>query len=163
MCGQYPTEFVKTTMQLSPKTLSVASVVRDTVNGPNGVRGLYRGLSSMVYFAAPKAGIRFSAFEAANGWLSDENGNDKFNLGAAKGFVAGLVAGSMEAIFVTTPQETIKIKLINDMFRTDGQPPRFRNFFHGVRTIISEESISGVYKGVVPTILKVSTAQVCVF
>lgn len=64
----------------------------------------------------------------------------------------------MEAIFVTTPQETIKVRLINDAFRTDG-PPQYKSFFHGVKSITSEFGIGGVYKGVVPTILKVSTAQ----
>jgi hypothetical protein len=161
--AQYPTEYVKTTMQLSTHKLTVTGVVTDTIRGSSGFSGLYRGLSSMVYFAGPKAGIRFAAFEAANTALSDEKGNDIYRLGAARGFIAGLVAGSLEAIFVTTPQETIKIKLINDMFRSDGRPPRYRNFFHGVKTIIAEEGFNGVYRGVLPTVLKVSTAQVCTF
>merc|ERR1712071_651715 len=63
-----------------------------------------------------------------------------------------------EAIFVTTPQETIKVRLINDAFRSDG-PPKYNSFFHGVRSITSESGLSGIYKGVIPTILKVSTAQ----
>jgi hypothetical protein len=46
--------------------------------------------------------------------LSDR---DKYGLGSARGFVAGLGAGAMEAAFVTTPQETIKIKLIHDQYR----------------------------------------------
>lgn len=36
---------------------------------------------------------------------------------------------------------------------------RFKGFFHGVSTIIKEDGIGSVYKGVLPTILKVSTAQ----
>ncbi len=94
-----------------------------------------------------------------NTWIqSGPNGEDKFGLGKAKGFVAGLCAGTLEAIFVTTPQETIKVRLINDAFRTDG-PPKFKSFFHGVKSIVAENGIGGIYKGVVPTIVKVSTAQ----
>jgi hypothetical protein len=48
----------------------------------------------------------------------------RFGLGSAKGFVAGLGAGAMEATFVTTPQETIKIKLIDDQFRSQGKVSR---------------------------------------
>lgn len=55
-----------------------------------------------------------------------------------------------------TPQETIKIKLIHDQFKGTN---RYNGFFHGVKTIIKEEKISGVYKGLAPTIAKVSTAQ----
>lgn len=59
----------------------------------------------------------------------------------AKGFVAGLGAGAAEATLVTTAQETIKIKLIDDQFSRD--KPLYRNFFHGVKTIVSESGLSG--------------------
>lgn len=120
--------------------------------------GFYRGLSSMVYFAAPKASIRFASFETVSGMLTGPSGEDKYGLGGAKGFVAGLGAGTMEALFVTTPQETIKVRLINDAFRTDG-PPKYRNFFQGVKAIVGEFGLSGIYKGVVPTVIKVSTVS----
>mmetsp|Transcript_8278 Transcript_8278/g.10649 ORF Transcript_8278/g.10649 Transcript_8278/m.10649 type:complete len:292 (-) Transcript_8278:258-1133(-) len=153
----YPTEYVKTTMQLSSEKLSVGNIVKQTYQN-NGFLGFYRGLPSMVYFAAPKAAIRFASFETCSGLLTGPNGEDKFGLGSAKGFVAGLGAGTMEAIFVTTPQETIKVRLINDAFRTDG-PPKYRSFFHGVKSIVGEFGVGGIYKGVAPTIIKVSTAQ----
>jgi solute carrier family 25 citrate transporter 1 len=124
----------------------------------NGFFGFYRGLPSMVYFAAPKAAIRFSSFEVCSNLLTGADGQDKFNLGSLKGFVAGLGAGTAEAIFVTTPQETIKVRLINDAFRTDA-PPKYKSFFHGVSSIVQEFGISGVYKGLVPTIFKVSTVR----
>ena len=111
---------------------------------------MYRGLESMVYFATPKAAIRFSSKEAFSNMLPNE-------LGKAKGFLAGLGAGTCEAIFVTTPQETIKIKLIDDQFKAE--VPRFNGFFHGVSTIVKEEGFGGIYHGLAPTILKVATAQ----
>lgn len=144
-------------MQLSTKKLGVRDVIQSTMSS-NGLFGFYRGLSSMVYFAAPKAAIRFASFEACSGFLSGPHGEDRFRLGGAQGFVAGLGAGTMEAIFVTTPQETIKVRLINDAFRTDG-PPKYKNFFHGVRTIVGEYGFGGIYKGVVPTIFKVATVR----
>lgn len=153
----YPTEFVKTSMQLSTENLGVSDIVKRTFAN-EGALGFYRGLPSMVYFAAPKASIRFASFETCSGLLTGPKGEDKFGLGSAKGFVAGLGAGTMEAVFVTTPQETIKVRLINDSFRTDG-PPKYRSFFHGVKSIVSEFGFGGIYKGVVPTIIKVSTAQ----
>jgi len=114
----------------------------------------------MVYFAFPKAAIRFSSFEACSNLLTGPPGNeDKYNLGSMKGFLAGLGAGAMEAMFVTTPQETIKVRLINDAFRQDGKPPQYKSFFHGVKTIVGEYGVSGIYKGLFPTIIKVSTAQ----
>lgn len=157
ICCTYPTEYVKTSMQLSTKPMSASDIIRSTW-GEAGYFGFYRGLPSMVYFAAPKASIRFASFETVSGLLTGPSGEDKYGLGKAKGFVAGLGAGTMEAIFVTTPQETIKVRLINDAFRTDG-PPKYKSFFHGVKSITSEFGLGGLYRGVLPTILKVSTAQ----
>lgn len=54
-------------------------------------------------------------------------------------------------------QETIKIKLIDDAFKSE--VPRFNGFFHGVSTIIKEEGWGGIYHGLTPTIFKVATAQ----
>uniref|UniRef100_A0A7S1B996 Uncharacterized protein n=1 Tax=Corethron hystrix TaxID=216773 RepID=A0A7S1B996_9STRA len=152
----YPTEYVKTTMQLSTKKVSVPTIIKDTMSSA-GPLGFYRGLPSMVYFAGPKASTRFFAFEYFSALLNGDSG-DRFGLGKAKGFVAGLGAGTMEAIFITTPQETIKVRLINDAFRTDG-PPKYKSFSHGVRSIVGEFGFGGLYKGLFPTIIKVSTAQ----
>jgi len=156
ICCTYPTEFVKASIQLSTTELSVSETIKKTLNN-QGISGFYRGLPSMVYFAAPKAAIRFASFETCSGFLTGPNGEDKYNLGAGKGFVAGLGAGTMEAIFVTTPQETIKVRLINDVFHSDGA--QYKSFFHGVKCIFKEYGLGGLYKGVFPTIIKVSTAQ----
>jgi solute carrier family 25 citrate transporter 1 len=146
-------------MQLSTTKVSSTDVIQQTMKN-SGFFGFYRGLPSMVYFAFPKAAIRFSSFETCSSLLSGPPGNeDKYHLGHMKGFVAGLGAGTMEAIFVTTPQETIKVRLINDAFRQDGKPPQYNSFFHGVKSIVGEYGLSGVYKGLVPTVIKVATAQ----
>ena len=154
ICCTYPLEFTKTVSQLDKGGGGAMGVIRNTL-ATSGPIGFYRGLSSMVYFATPKAAIRFSAFEQASNALKDKDGKPMF--GGATAFVAGLVAGTAEAIFVTTPQETIKIKLIDDAFKRD--VPRFNGFFHGVSTIVKEEGFSGIYAGLTPTIIKVATAQ----
>lgn len=149
ICCTYPIEYTKTMQQLATTKMGAMDVVKDTVKR-SGPLGMYRGLESMVYFATPKAAIRFSSKEAFSNMLPKE-------LGKMKGFVAGLGAGACEALFVTTPQETIKIKLIDDMFKSE--TPRFKGFFHGVSTIIKEDGIAACYLGLSATIFKVATAQ----
>ncbi|CAM9970597.1 unnamed protein product, partial [Laminaria digitata] len=121
-------------------SVTYGSVAKSTI-ASRGMFGFYRGLSSMVYFAAPKASIRFGAFEFCSGLLTNADGSDKYGLGPMKGFVAGLGAGAAEATLVTTAQETIKIKLIDDQFSRE--KPLYRNFFHGIKTIVAESGISG--------------------
>jgi len=155
ICCTYPIEYTKTVQQLSTGKTSAMDVVKSTIRS-RGFLGLYKGLDSMVYFATPKAAIRFSAFEGASNSMRSADGSPMF--GAATAFLAGLAAGAIEAVCVTTPQETIKIKLIDDQFKVDSKP-RFNGFFHGVKTIVSEEGFGGIYHGLSPTILKVATAQ----
>jgi len=153
----YPTEYVKTIMQLYEKDgkKGPLQVVKDTVK-TNGVSGLYRGLTCLLYFSVPKAADRFWAFETAKGFLQD----DKGKMSTASNLTAGLTAGIVEAILVVTPMETIKVKLIHDQL---SPTPKYRGFFHGVYSIAKQQGLSGCYKGLVPTILKQGTNQMIRF
>ena len=74
--------------------------------------------------------------------------------------IAGFCGGFTEALLVTTAQETMKVRLIHDRLSDN---PRFRNTFHGISTIVKEQGVSGIYKGLVPTIFKQSTNQMIRF
>ena len=74
--------------------------------------------------------------------------------------MAGFVGGFSEAVTITTVQETMKVRLIHDKLSPN---PRFRNTFHGVSTILKEQGVAGIYKGLGATILKQSTNQMIRF
>ena len=65
ICITFPTEFVKTQLQLDQKTGTVRKYkgiidcVRQTVKA-HGVLGLYRGLSVLLYGSIPKAAVRWT-------------------------------------------------------------------------------------------------------
>ena len=58
--------------------------------------------------------------------------------------MSGLMAGCTEAIFVVTPMETIKTKLIHDRI---GGHNKYRGLFHGISSIVREKGLGGIYKG----------------
>lgn len=58
-------------------------------------------------------------------------------------------AGTIEAIVAVTPMETIKTKLIQTN----------QGLVAGVRSIIAESGLAGLYQGVFATILKQSSNQ----
>jgi len=153
----YPTEYVKTIMQLYEKEgkKGPLQVVKDTVK-TNGVTGLYRGLTCLLYFSVPKAAVRFWAYETAKGFLQDEKGK----MSTSANLTAGLTAGVVEAIVVVTPMETIKVKLIHDQL---SPTPKYKGFFHGVYSIAKQQGLSGCYKGLVPTIVKQGSNQMIRF
>ncbi|XP_035463381.1 tricarboxylate transport protein B, mitochondrial [Scophthalmus maximus] len=156
ICVTYPTEYVKTQLQLAekanpPKFRGVTDCVKQTVNS-HGVRGLYRGLSSLLYGSIPKAAVRFGMFEFLSNKMRDENGK----LDSTKGFFCGLGAGVAEAVLVVCPMETIKVKFIHDQTSAN---PKYKGFFHGVREIIRVQGIKGTYQGLTATVLKQGSNQ----
>lgn len=154
ICLTYPTEYVKTQMQLYEKMgkMGPLQVAKQTM-ASKGVAGLYRGLSSLLYFSIPKSAVRFAAFEQARNLLQDPQTG---KMTATKNFAAGLAAGVCEAVAVVTPMETIKVKLIHDQL---SEQPKYKGFFHGVSTIANQNGISGCYKGLGPTIIKQGSNQ----
>lgn len=92
----------------------------------------------------PKNSVRFSAFEFAKKSMFPEQ--SKLNT-----FCCGLFAGFSEAVVVVTPQETLKTKLIHDKLSPN---PKYSNIFEGIYKISRHTGVSGLYQGVVPTILK---------
>ncbi|KAB0790964.1 hypothetical protein PPYR_02770 [Photinus pyralis] len=156
ICITFPTEYVKTQLQLDEKGgqkqyAGIWDCCKKTVKG-HGFFGLYRGLSVLLYGSIPKSAVRFGAFEAFKNRMKD----DKGNLSPVGRLLCGLGAGVAEAIFAVTPMETVKVKFINDQRSAQ---PRFKGFFHGVGMIVKEQGIGGVYKGLTATIIKQGSNQ----
>uniref|UniRef100_A0A8C9F7M1 Citrate transport protein n=1 Tax=Pavo cristatus TaxID=9049 RepID=A0A8C9F7M1_PAVCR len=156
ICITFPTEYVKTQLQLDekanpPRYKGIGDCVKQTVRD-HGVRGLYRGLSSLVYGSIPKAAVRFGMFEFLSNQMRDEQGR----LDSTRGLVCGLGAGVAEAVMVVCPMETIKVKFIHDQCSSK---PKYRGFFHGVREIVREQGLKGTYQGLTATVLKQGSNQ----
>jgi len=157
ICITFPTEYVKTQLQLDDKKGAVKryngviDCVTKTVN-EKGVRGLYRGLSVLVYGSIPKSAVRFGSFEE----FKKRNVGPDGTLSTSKKFLCGLGAGVCEAIFAVTPMETVKVKFIHDQTSAN---PKFKGFFHGVREIVKQQGIKGCYQGLTATMMKQGSNQ----
>ncbi|XP_028313135.1 tricarboxylate transport protein, mitochondrial [Gouania willdenowi] len=156
ICITFPTEYVKTQLQLDekanpPKYRGISDCVKQTVQS-HGVKGLYRGLSSLLYGSIPKSAVRFGVFEYLSNQARDESGR----LDSTRGLLCGLGAGVFEAVLVVCPMETIKVKFIHDQTSAN---PKYKGFFHGVREIIRAQGLRGTYQGLTATVLKQGSNQ----
>ncbi|KAJ7494645.1 mitochondrial tricarboxylate transporter, partial [Mycena galericulata] len=142
----YPTEFVKTRSQFSGKKEGPIAIIRETLK-TKGVAGLYSGCSALVVGNAAKAGVRFVTYDHFKHLLADPEGK----VSAPRSLLAGLGAGMMEAIFAVTPSETIKTKLIDDAKRPN---PQYRGLIHGTASIVRQEGIQGIYRGLFPVMMR---------
>jgi len=146
----YPTEYTKTVMQLfkEKNSMGAVAVIKDTVK-TSGFFGLYKGYSALLMFSVPKNYCRFGAYT----YVGDNILTEKTR---TNNFLCGLCAGATEAVFVVTPQETLKTRLIHDKLSPE---PKYRNLFHGIYSIVQTHGPGGIYKGMVPTLLKQSSNQ----
>jgi solute carrier family 25 (mitochondrial citrate transporter), member 1 len=146
----WPTEYTKTLLQLqinnqTPKYKGMIDCATQQIN-KYGAVGLYRGMVPALGFAIPKAGIKFGSFSFFHNLIIKNTNNEKTPI---KNLTAGMMAGVTEAILVVTPQETIKTKLIE----------MNNGFYNGIKIILKNEGVLGIYTGLMPTILKQSTNQ----
>ncbi|KAG9290671.1 hypothetical protein G9A89_011634 [Geosiphon pyriformis] len=153
----YPTEFIKTQLQLQD-TKSGEKLYKGPIDcGVTTIRtrgffALYKGLSALVIGTAAKAGVRFLTYDELKKLLSDEKGN----ISGPKSMLAGLGAGMTEAVTVVTPTETIKTKLIHDHIQPH---PQYKGLIHGITRIVNQEGLGGIYRGVFPVMMRQGANQ----
>ncbi|KAF9073549.1 putative succinate-fumarate transporter [Rhodocollybia butyracea] len=159
-----PLDTIKVRMQLSKSGLAPGTKARGFfATGAYIVRretplALYKGLGAVLSGIVPKMSIRFASFEAYKSALADKE-TGKTSMGNI--FIAGLGAGTTEAVAVVTPMEVVKIRLQAQQHSLADplEAPKYRNAAHAVYTIVKEEGFSTLYRGVSLTALRQATNQ----
>ncbi|KAJ1456528.1 mitochondrial carrier domain-containing protein [Pelagophyceae sp. CCMP2097] len=147
-CCTWPMEYLKTQLQsfrkvpggAPPPFTGIGSGLVYTVRS-TGFASLYTGLTPVLIFSVPKAGIRFGGDQYFRQQFKDSKTG---KVSMASSFAAGMCAGVSEAIIVVTPQETMKTKLIN----------MNKGMMEGIPLIIKAEGIGGLYSGLISTCMK---------
>ena len=123
--------------------------------------GLYKGLGAVLTGIIPKMAIRFTSYEWYKQMLASQSGN----ISGSANFFAGLAAGVTEAVAVVTPMEVVKIRL-QGQHHSMADPldvPKYRNAAHAMYTVIKEEGVGALYRGVSLTALRQGTNQAANF
>ncbi|KAM6504023.1 Mitochondrial carrier domain containing protein [Amanita muscaria] len=163
-----PLDTIKVRMQLSRSGRTPGTKSRGFIaTGVHIVKretplALYKGLGAVLSGIVPKMAIRFASFETYQGWLSKDNGG-KTTVG--NNFIAGLGAGATEAVAVVNPMEVVKIRLQAQQHSLADplEAPRYRNAGHAIYTIVREEGVATLYRGVTLTALRQATNQAANF
>ncbi|KAI8380940.1 mitochondrial carrier domain-containing protein [Radiomyces spectabilis] len=167
-CTCHPLDTIKVRMQLAKNIQKSASGKRLGFFGV-GMKivknesfwALYKGLGAVVSGIVPKMAIRFSSFELYKSWMADADGK----VSTTAVFLAGLAAGTTEAVLVVSPMDLIKIRL-QAQRHSMADPmdiPKYRNAPHAAYTIVREEGVRALYKGVTLTALRQATNQAANF
>jgi solute carrier family 25 citrate transporter 1 len=147
----YPTEFVKTQLQLQSKTEpqfnGIIDCFKKTIS-KHGVTGVYVGAPVRIVGAGFQQMFRWGAYTNLAGLARDEKTG---KLSPLMTTFCGLGAGICEAVCAVTPVETLKTRLTDDQRRGTGN---YKGTGDAVVKIMKSEGPLGFYRGAVPTILK---------
>ncbi|RDW59690.1 putative succinate-fumarate transporter [Coleophoma cylindrospora] len=160
----HPLDTIKVRMQLSRRARAPGAKKRGFLKTGSEIikketpLGLYKGLGAVITGIVPKMAIRFTSFEAYKKMLANKD------TGAVSGqaiFLAGLAAGVTEAVLVVTPMEVIKIRL-QAQHHSMADPldiPKYRNAAHALYTVVKEEGVGALYRGISLTALRQGSNQ----
>jgi len=155
----YPTEFIKTQLQLQSKTKPEFNGIWDCavkVVKKHGPLGLYRGLLPLLLGSSAKQASRWTAYTNTSALFRSKDGS----ISLAANMFSGFVAGTTEATLAVTPIETIKTRVTDDIRRGTG---RYKNSLDAIIKIVRRDGLPGIYRGLTPTILKQGTNQMIRF
>lgn len=161
----YPLDIVRT--RLSIQSASFESLKRDAGEKLPGMWGimvsmykneggffaLYRGIVPTVTGVAPYVGLNFMVYEMARTKFTVEGQKDPSAVGKlAAGAVSGAVAQTC-----TYPFDVLRRRFqINTM---SGMGYQYSGIGDAIRNIVKTEGIRGLYKGIVPNLLKVAPSM----
>jgi len=156
----YPLDIVRT--RLSIQSASFASLKKDTklpgmfatmknmYRSEGGIFALYRGLGPTLAGVAPYVGINFATYETMRKVVTPEGQANPSTLGK---LLAGAVSGAVAQSF-TYPFDVLRRRFqVNTM---SGMGYQYKGFFDAIRVIITTEGVRGLYKGLLPNLLKVA-------
>ncbi|KAI1434297.1 mitochondrial carrier domain-containing protein [Xylaria sp. CBS 124048] len=161
----YPLDIVRTRLSIQSASFAVLiDVPKDRLPGmwstlrlmyrtEGGIPALYRGMIPTVAGVAPYVGLNFMTYEYVRKLLTPEGDQ---NPNAGRKLLAGAVSGAVAQTF-TYPFDVLRRRFqINTM---SGMGYQYKSIGDAVRVIIAQEGIRGLYKGLVPNLLKVAPSM----
>jgi solute carrier family 25 phosphate transporter 23/24/25/41 len=160
----YPLDIVRTRLSIQSASFSELGAKPQHLPGmwetltkmyrtEGGLSALYRGIIPTVAGVAPYVGLNFMVYESIRKYLTPEG--DK-NPTAVRKLIAGAVSGAI-AQTCTYPFDVLRRRFqINTM---SGMGYQYKSIPDAVRVIVQQEGLKGLYKGIVPNLLKVAPSM----
>ena len=118
-----------------------------------GFTALYRGIIPTVAGVAPYVGLNFMIYESMRQFFTPEGEVAPSVLGK---LLAGAISGAT-AQTCTYPLDVLRRRFqINTM---SGMGYKYKSIPDALRTIITQEGIKGLYKGITPNLIKVAPSM----
>ncbi|KAI6654058.1 hypothetical protein LOD99_2905 [Oopsacas minuta] len=152
----FPLDLTKTRLQIQGETSGLRTVAKKRgmfqmawgVIREEGVFKLWRGVTPAVIRHIFYTGLRVTIYENLREHVFKRNSKGQFPL--YKSIIASICSG-MTAQFVASPMDLIKVRFQMDGRRQlQGLKPMYRGVSHALTTIVREEGVLRLWRGVVP-------------
>lgn len=161
----YPLDIVRTRLSIQSasfeslkkaegqKLPGMWGILTNMYKNEGGFFALYRGIVPTIAGVAPYVGLNFMVYEIARKQFTPEGEKDPSAIGKLG---AGAVSGAV-AQTCTYPFDVLRRRFqINTM---SGMGYQYTGIWDAVRMIVKTEGIRGMYKGIVPNLLKVAPSM----
>ncbi|KAG0251982.1 hypothetical protein BG011_007283 [Mortierella polycephala] len=159
----YPLDIVRTRLSIQSAQIANTKEAQAKLPGiwqtlvliytkERGIIGLYRGLGPTLTGVAPYVALNFQSYEVLRAHFTPA-GETSPSVGMK--LVCGAVAGSF-AQTVTYPLDVLRRRM--QVTGMDAVSYKYSSTWDGVKKIIKQEGVRGLYKGMVPNYLKVAPA-----
>lgn len=150
VCLTYPLDLIRTRLSLQVHVrhyTGIADAFRKIV-AAEGPRGLFRGVGAAFTSVAPFSALNFTCYELLKEYIGPLLPFRSIALSAAYGAMSGVTA-----MTILYPLDLLKRQL---MVQGHGDAPvRYRNALHAGTSIFAEQGLRGLYRGILPSYLKV--------
>ncbi|XP_057806030.1 mitochondrial thiamine diphosphate carrier 2-like isoform X2 [Salvia miltiorrhiza] len=175
--GSYPFDLLRTILasQGEPKVYPNMRSALSNILETRGLRGLYAGLAPTLVEIVPYAGLQFGTYDTFKRWTMAWNrstsrypGRENDVLTDVEVSVCGLAAGIC-AKAVCHPLDVVKKRFQVQGLQRDRrygarvEPRAYRNMHDAVVQILRAEGSAGLYKGIVPSVIKAAPATAVTF
>lgn len=161
----YPLDIVRTRLSIQSASFETLKreagqklpgmwgVMSTMYKNEGGFSALYRGIIPTVAGVAPYVGLNFMVYEMARTQFTAEGEKDPSAVGKlAAGAVSGAVAQTC-----TYPFDVLRRRFqVNTM---SGMGYQYAGIGDAIRNIVKTEGLRGLYKGIVPNLLKVAPSM----
>ncbi|KAM5352158.1 hypothetical protein ACJ41O_004881 [Fusarium nematophilum] len=160
----YPLDIVRTRLSIQSASFAELGERPDKLPGmwatlvhmyktEGGMSALYRGIIPTVAGVAPYVGLNFMVYESARKYLTPEG---EQNPSATRKLAAGAISGAV-AQTCTYPFDVLRRRFqINTM---SGMGYQYKGITDAIKVIVMQEGVKGLYKGIVPNLLKVAPSM----
>ncbi|KAF9526504.1 mitochondrial carrier domain-containing protein [Crepidotus variabilis] len=128
--------------------LTIWGMTKKIMREEGGVKALYRGMVTTAVGVAPYVGINFAAYEFFRGVITPPG---KSNVG--RKLSCGALAGSISQT-LTYPFDVLRRKM--QVTGMKDNAAKYTGALHALTSIVKQEGVSGLYRGLWPNLLKVA-------